>query len=93
MSTYPRPHAIRSAPASLTERVMTYLRKTKAAGLDNGRGCETIAYAIQARDRDELRAVLRRLVESGRAEVTPGSSTAPYAANHDGQPTRWRVAS
>lgn len=79
------PRAREAAPA---QRVMDFLRKSRAQGF-GGRSLETIAYAARFTDRDQLREVLARLVDSGRLVHEPG---VPREGSYEPTADKWRVS-
>jgi hypothetical protein len=75
-----------TAQQTPAERVMTFLRKSKAQGF-GGRTFEVILYACKLSNRDELRALLTKLEESGRIVREPGER---FVGSHE-RAEKWRT--
>jgi len=71
----------------LKVRVVHYLRKRKASGLDEWADLDMIQVAVRA-DRQDVTSALAHLVERSRIERDPGPRDLAAA----GRPTRWKIA-
>lgn len=86
VNRYQREHT--QAERSPAERVMAFLRKSRAQGF-GGRSFETILYGAHFTDRDQLSALLSRLEESGRIVREPGAA---IEGSYERRADTWRVS-